>query len=56
VQQFKEYLELNMMQHFMTHIVLQNKIINPSLIKLNLLKRKRERKEREELEREKSNS
>jgi hypothetical protein len=22
VQQFKEYLELNMMQHFMTHIVL----------------------------------
>jgi hypothetical protein len=22
VQQFKEYLELNMMQHFMTHMVL----------------------------------
>jgi hypothetical protein len=37
-----------MIHHFMTHIVLKkNKIINPSLIKLNLPKRKRERETRE---------
>jgi hypothetical protein len=36
-----------MMQHFMTHIVFTKKLINPSLIKLNLLKRKRERETRE---------
>jgi hypothetical protein len=39
VQQFKEYLKLNMMQHFMTHLFCKYKINNPSLIKLTLTKR-----------------
>jgi hypothetical protein len=47
VQQLKEYLELNMMQHFMTHIFWQNKINNPSLIKLILQKIKGESETRE---------
>jgi hypothetical protein len=44
VQQFKEYLGFNMMQHFMTHMFCQkNKVNTPSLIKLTLTKRERER-------------
>jgi hypothetical protein len=46
-----------MMQRFITHIVWKNKINNPSLIKLNLLKKKREReRERESRERYMSNT
>jgi hypothetical protein len=51
VQQFKEYLGFNMMQHFMTHLLSKNKTNNPSLIKLTLTKRERER---EKLERDRN--
>jgi hypothetical protein len=46
VQQFKGYLEFNMTQYFMTHMFCQNRINNPSLIKLTLTKRERETRER----------